>query len=83
MALPEEMRGDYAAHVAEIAGGAPQLLITFDYDQSLIAGPPFAVGEAEVRRLYGGRYAVTCLERGVLPGGVRGVPAADVAWLLR
>jgi thiopurine S-methyltransferase len=83
VALPGEMRGDYAAQVTTIAGGVPQLLITFDYDQSLIAGPPFSVGEEEVRRLYGGSYAVTCLERGDLFGGVRGVPAADVAWLLR
>src|SRR6185503_16992975 len=33
VALPKDMRGNYAAHLAEVTGRAPQLLISFDYDQ--------------------------------------------------
>ena len=44
VALPAPMRDRYAAHLMKITGTAPQLLIAFDYDQSVMAGPPFAVG---------------------------------------
>jgi thiopurine S-methyltransferase len=83
VALPAGMRADYAGHVTGISGGAPQLLITFDYDQEQIGGPPFAVSAAEVERLYAGRYSLTCLERSPTAGGIRGVPSEDVVWLLR
>ena len=33
VALPAEMRAAYAPHIVEITGNAPQLLITFEYDQ--------------------------------------------------
>ena len=39
VALPEEMRARYAAHLAEMTILAPQFLITFEYDQSEMAGP--------------------------------------------
>ena len=31
---------------------APMLLVTFEYDQALMKGPPFSVREAEVREIY-------------------------------
>ncbi len=43
VALPETMRNRYAAYLMEIANCAPQLLISLDYDQSLLDGPPFSV----------------------------------------
>lgn len=50
IALPPEMRADYVAHLhGLLTANAPGLLITLDYDQSTMKGPPFAVSEAEVR----------------------------------
>jgi thiopurine S-methyltransferase (Se/Te detoxification family) len=50
VALPEAMRGRYAAHLIKITDRAPQLLISYDYDQSLVDGPPFSVSNEEVSR---------------------------------
>lgn len=83
IALPPDMRGRYAAHLDAITQGAPQLLITLAYDQAQMAGPPFSVDEAEVRRLYGAREP-ELLSSKELPGGLRSAnPATESAWLLR
>jgi len=83
IALPPEMRPRYAAHLDAITQGAPQLLIALDYDQTRMPGPPFAVNEDEVRKLYSAR-APELLSRQELPGGLKGVsPAIESAWLLR
>ena len=49
-ALPERMRDRYAAHLIKITDQAPQLLITYDYDQRLLDGPPFSISHEEVSR---------------------------------
>lgn len=55
VALPGDVRPRYVAHLrALLPAGSTGLLVTFDYDQSRIDGPPFAVNDAEVRRLYAG-----------------------------
>lgn len=83
VALPEAMRRDYAAQLLALSAQAPQLLICFEYEQSLLAGPPFAVHEAELRQLYGATLNLELLQRTEVPGGLKGrVPAADVAWRL-
>jgi thiopurine S-methyltransferase len=61
IALPEAMRALYAAKLAELAP-VPILLITANYDQTEMPGPPFAVGNDEVRSLYEDRYEVQVLE---------------------
>ncbi|MEB3192179.1 MAG: thiopurine S-methyltransferase [Snowella sp.] len=43
VALPAAMRNRYTAHLMEITYKAPQLLICYEYDQSLMAGPPFSI----------------------------------------
>ena len=63
VALPEDVRGRYAPQLAEMTATAPQLLITFEYDQSRMSGPPFAVSAEEVARLYGSRHEVQELSR--------------------
>jgi thiopurine S-methyltransferase len=65
VALPE--RGRYAAHLIEITDRAPQLLISYDYDQSLVDGPPFSVSNEEVNRLYRDSYDLTpvCTENSI------------------
>jgi len=84
VALPEEMRKHYSKNLMQITGSAPQLLITFEYDQSLLQGPPFSIDGDEVRRHYGANYRVSLLETITVPGGLKGkVAAAESIWLLR
>ena len=83
VALPEDMRVKYASHIADLTGAAPKLLICFDYDQSRIDGPPFAVGREELTRLYGERYTITMLAQEDVAGGMKGVAATESVWLLR
>ncbi|MDQ0512818.1 thiopurine S-methyltransferase [Ancylobacter amanitiformis] len=83
VALPEAVRTRYAAHLAAASRHAPQLLITLDYDPSLAIGPPFAVNEHEVRRLYGAAYHVAGIETRALTQGLKGVhPVRESAFLL-
>lgn len=57
VALPPEMRQRYARHLASILPPATQiLLVTFDYPQAEMQGPPFALSSAEVAALYA-KYA--------------------------
>lgn len=62
IALPPSMRERYVQHMIQML---PQhcrtLLITMEYDQQQMQGPPFAVHEAEVRALYEGALAVKLL----------------------
>jgi thiopurine S-methyltransferase len=62
IALPPKMRLAYVNHMAQLLpAGATTLLITFEYPQHEMAGPPFSVPEEEVRALYGGWCAVELL----------------------
>jgi len=62
VALPPEMRERYVRHLADILPPATQiLLLTFDYPQSEMPGPPFAVSAAEVESLYGDRAEIRLL----------------------
>lgn len=55
VALPEDVRRRYVDHLRGLAGkGKRVLIVTFEYDQSKMAGPPFSVEEAELRMLYDG-----------------------------
>jgi len=64
IALPPDMRPRYAEHLkAIIPANAVILLVTLDYPQADMAGPPFSVEEAEVRRLYEPHYRVARLRR--------------------
>jgi thiopurine S-methyltransferase len=63
VALPPEQREIYADHLQRIMpDGGQLLLLTFEYDQGQVAGPPFNVPESEVQALYGGRCKVELLE---------------------
>jgi len=63
VALPPEMRIDYAARLASLLEpGARILLVAFDYPQLEMSGPPFSVQEEEIRMLFGAWCAVDLLE---------------------
>lgn len=50
IALPEAMRAQYAGHLGTLVReGCTGLLVTLDYDQSKMDGPPFAVSSQWVR----------------------------------
>ncbi len=83
VALPTDMRTRYAAHVIHLTKAAPQLMICFEYDQTLMDGPPFSIDEDEIRRLYVGHYDLTLLDSGPATGGIARVAAKETVWLLR
>jgi len=62
IALPPEMRRDYAVHMARlVAPDVPVLIVTMEYPQAAMQGPPFSVTAAEVHALYDGKFDVTAL----------------------
>ena len=84
VALPEAMRYQYTAHLLALTHRAPQLLICFEYDQSVIDGPPFSVSNEEVRKHYGEDYELSFMESIDVPGGLKGkCPAKEIVWLLK
>jgi thiopurine S-methyltransferase len=59
IAMPPEMRPRYARHLSAILpAAASTLLVTMDYPQQQMQGPPFSVAEDEVRRLYRDSFRV-------------------------
>lgn len=84
VAMPDAMRSRYSAQLAEITAQAPQLLLTLEFDQTTMPGPPFSIPAAEVVRQYGSHYGLDLLESARLPDGLKGqVDATQHAWLLR
>lgn len=71
IAMPPEMRPAYAKQLRALAGAAPGLLVTLEYDQAVMNGPPFSVREDEVRRLFD-HATVEVLDEG--PGNVARLP---------
>lgn len=64
VALPEAMRAPYTRHVASLLSeGARGLLVAFEFEPAIAAGPPFGVAEPAVRALYEPFFEVTLLER--------------------
>jgi thiopurine S-methyltransferase len=64
IALPPPMRRRYVAEVyAKLPRGCHGLLITLEYPQAEMGGPPFSVDEAEVRDLFAPGWDVGLLER--------------------
>ncbi len=84
VALPAEMRKKYACHIIDITDNAPQLLICFEYDQSVMSGPPFSVSNEEIHQHYNSRYNLSLLEERDVPGGLKGkCTALEKLWLLQ
>jgi len=81
VALPPEMRVKYAHHLLMITNTASQLLICFDYDQSLVDGPPFSINAHEVRGHYADRYELALLDSS--PTKLKGqFDTMEMTWLL-
>lgn len=63
VALPKDMRSEYVQVLrSRLKEGGRILLVTLDYDQNEMSGPPFSVPEDEVRSLFSG-MSITKLQR--------------------
>lgn len=59
IALPLEMRRSYAEKMAELQKpGIRTLLVTLNYDESEMNGPPFSVSEDNVNELYADKFSI-------------------------
>ena len=84
VALPHAMRQRYTAHLNALTHCAPQLLICYEYDQTVMDGPPFSITDAELHEHYAASHTLERSECGDLPGGLKGrCPALEKVWLLR
>jgi thiopurine S-methyltransferase len=84
VALPPEMRIRYTRQLMQLTGSAPQLLVTFEYDQSVLPGPPHSIPAREIGQHYGETYNIALLREQAVPGGMKGkTPATESAWLLK
>lgn len=52
IALPAPMRRQYVEHLQTLIGLVPHLLVTLEYPQDRMSGPPFSVDAEEVRDLF-------------------------------
>lgn len=83
VALPDTMRLQYTRHLTSLTGQAPQLLITFDYDQHAMPGPPFSVPAQWVHTAYASAYQPLLLQDSPVKGGLKGrCPAHVQVWQL-
>ncbi len=63
VALPAPMRKDYALVLTRVLKSkGKSLLIVYDYDQDKLDGPPFSVGDKEVRDLFEKSFSIKLLE---------------------
>lgn len=82
VALPDIQRFLYAHHISHITGNAPQLLVTFEYKQALMAGPPFSINRQEILRCYKETYSLSIMASEPLENGLKGISTQEVAWHL-
>jgi thiopurine S-methyltransferase len=59
-----ELRATYVKHVVELTtSGTQTLLVTMEYDQAQMRGPPFSVTAGEIERLYSRHHEIRELSR--------------------
>lgn len=64
VALPAALRAQYATFVySQLSAQYRSLLLTLDYSQDQMPGPPFAVDDAQVQALYAPHSVATLLSR--------------------
>lgn len=63
IALTPDLRKRYVTHVyGQLSAACRTLLLTLDYPQAEMDGPPFSVPDAEVQAHYGTRWQIDTLE---------------------
>lgn len=82
IAMPEEMRARYAHDVyGKLPPDCRGLMITLEYPQAQMQGPPFSVAEDEIRRLFEPQWEVALLERRDILAGQASFAEAGVSAL--
>ncbi len=62
IALPVEMRQQYSQHLSNIVPALSKtLLVTLEYNQNKMQGPPFSVTKNEVHTLFAAASTIECL----------------------
>ncbi|MEO1749821.1 MAG: thiopurine S-methyltransferase [Pseudomonadota bacterium] len=84
VALPDDrLRKRYAEHLHTIAYKAPQLVITFEYADGVLEGPPFSVSPHNIAKMHGPHYMLAEVERRGASGSLSDVAAIEeVVWIL-
>jgi thiopurine S-methyltransferase len=84
VALPPAVRKRYTAHLRRITDAAPQILLSFEYDQRVFQGPPFSITSPDLVKYYAKDYDLVLLSSAAMPDGLKGKwPATENLWLLR
>lgn len=83
VALPIDVRKDYTNHLVRITDTVRQLLICYEYDPKVMAGPPFSITREEVEQHYSGCYELTHLGSTSVEGGLKGESAFESVYILR
>jgi thiopurine S-methyltransferase len=64
IAWAPEMRAAYVSHMTALTSpGTQTLLVTMEYPQAQMAGPPFSLSADDIERLYGGQHAIQLLSK--------------------
>lgn len=72
VAWPEQLRDRYSEHLSKIAKTSKQFIVTYEYDQTLFAGPPFSVTSEILHKVYACAYEIRPVYSGEIEGGFRG-----------
>ncbi|WP_299482549.1 thiopurine S-methyltransferase [uncultured Roseibium sp.] len=84
VALPPQMRTAYVTHLRRLCPQVPRLLVTYDYDQSQMDGPPFSVPENEIRSLFEDGFSIEHLASVPISGPLaERCSGKEHAWLLQ
>jgi thiopurine S-methyltransferase len=81
VALPSEIRKNYTLLLVSITNNAPQLIITYEYEQNLMEGPPFSVKESQLKAYYNDYYNLRLLEV-VKPKAFNKLDISEAVWSL-
>jgi thiopurine S-methyltransferase len=81
VALPENIRKKYAEEISERTKKSEVLLVSFEYAEGALQGPPFSVPEKEVKELYS-TYSVQTIH--IEKSDVRGTEVFEtVYWITK
>ncbi|MEQ9275761.1 thiopurine S-methyltransferase [Roseibium album] len=84
VALPAQMRTKYVRHLQSLCPSVPQLLVSYDYDQGKMEGPPFSLPEDHVRSLYKDIYEIENLASVDIYGPLaERCSGREESWILR
>jgi len=82
-AIPKEMQIKYTPLLISITESAPQLLISFEYNQSLYQGPPFSITKTELEDSYKEFYNIKLLKSyKIEDAGFTDIDICENTWLL-